>query len=320
MTNNENPWLNMGPSSQRRAISNTPHNLFWVIDLDGRYGFCIQTKDTTVATNKKLNLKGITIVTRNMPHQGNELFLILNTNEDWQIFLTLCQNLITVIKREIDHRKMITAVENRLKRWQLIMQQDQKVFSLEQQMGLFSELLCLKEVATAKVGIREAVISWGGPEFDKQDFLMSNCAIEVKSHRTSKGEMVSISSMQQLQCEKEPFYLMSYALTISEKGKSVEDISKEIKNILEIGHIDLIDVFENKLIQYGYIPEIIKEPLNKFIVDSHKIFRVSDSFPKITPASVKRQISSVHYKIDLSQCNEFEINLENFLQEGGTVQ
>ncbi|PZE20329.1 PD-(D/E)XK motif protein [Paenibacillus xerothermodurans] len=320
MTNNDNPWLNMGSSSQRRAISNTPHNLFWVTDLDGHCGFCIQTKDTTVATNRKLNLKGITIVTRNIPPQGNELFLILNTNEDWQIFHALCQDLITVIKREIDHRKMITAVENRLKRWQLIMQQDHKLFSLEKQMGLFSELLCLKEVASAKVGIRDAVISWGGPDFDKQDFLMSNCAIEVKSHRTSKGETVSISSMQQLQCDKEPFYLMSYALTISEKGKSVEDILKEIIKILESGHIDLIDVFENKVIQYGYISEIIREPLNKFIVDSQKIFRVSDSFPKITPASVKREISSAQYTIDLSQCSEFEINLENFLREGGTVQ
>ncbi|MEC0269711.1 PD-(D/E)XK motif protein [Paenibacillus anseongense] len=315
MINDLNPWSNMSQSSQRRAISDSPHNLFWVTDLSGRYGFCIQTKDTLIETSKKINLKGITIATRKLTTKENEyeLFLILNDTDDWQIFNALCQNLITVIKHELSNRKMISALEIRLKRWQQILKQERQVFTLEQQMGLFSELLCLKNVVSEKVGIREAIHSWGGPDSDKQDFLLSNCVIEVKSHRTSKGEIASISSLQQLDSKKEPFYLLSYALTNSEMGKSVEDISKEIKELLIQNFIDQVDIFENKLIQYGYIPELIKEPLHKFVVDTTKMYSIQDSFPRIVPGLVEHQVTSVHYTINLSQCSEFEVSLKNFL-------
>lgn len=118
--------------------------------------------------------------------------------------------------------KMISAVEIRLRRWQQLLKQDaNQTFTIEKQMGLFSELLCLKEIVAAKVGIKQAVVSWVGPEFDKQDFLMDKAVIEVKSHRTSKDEIVHISSLQQLHSEKEPLLLMSYALTFSENGLSV---------------------------------------------------------------------------------------------------
>jgi hypothetical protein len=318
MTNHESPWTNMAESSQRRVDFETQHNLFWITDLQGNYGFCLQTKTIVINAENKFNLKGISIFKRNSKKDHIELFLILQKKEDWQIFFVLCEDLIAVTKRYDTDEKMISAVEIRLKRWQqLLKQNNNQEFTIEKQMGLFSELLCLKDIVAIKTGIKQAIVSWVGPEFDKQDFLMDNAVIEVKSHRTSRGEIVHISSLQQLKCEKEPLFLMSYALTTSENGMSVEDISRSIRELLIPESNEILDLFENKLIEYGYIPEIIKEPLKKFILDKQKVFYISDSFPKIVPEDVKSQISSVKYSIDLSQCYEFEVELKSFLEEGG---
>lgn len=311
INNNNNPWLNMENSSQRRVDSDMSHNVFWITDLKANYGFCIQAKNSTPFTENEINLKGISIIKRTR-EDVVELFLILNDKVNWQIFHILCNDLIEVAKRFDTDEKMISATETRLKRWQQLLKQDRnRDFTVERQMGLFSELICLKDVISPKVGVSQAIVSWVGPEYDKQDFLLDDLVIEVKSYKTSKGELINISSKDQLYTEKDMFYLITYALTISENGSSVRDVIDDIKELLmsEESYTKM-EMFENKLMDYGYIPEIIKEPLQKFILDKQKIFHISDSFPRILPQEVKHQIVSVNYTINLSECKEFEIKPE----------
>ncbi len=303
-------------SSQRRIDSETLHNLFWITDLAGNYGFYLRRNRPFETIETIAKLKGILIVKRNSQNGVGELFLILKNKEDWQIFYTLCEDLVAVAHRYDSEDKMISAVEVRLKRWQQLLKQDMtKEMTLEKQMGLFTELLCLRDIVAPKVGLRQAVFSWVGPESDKQDFLIDNAVIEVKSYRTSKSAIVHISSLHQLHCEKEPLFLISYGMTRSDDGLSIENISHEIKEMLYDEAPDVLDTLDNKLMKYGYIPEIIREPLYQFIVDKRRVFFVSDKFPKISPSDVKSQIVTVSYSIDLSKCTEYEVNIDSFLNE-----
>jgi hypothetical protein len=153
----------------------------------------------------------------------------LNEKEDWQIFHALCEDLISVSEKHKVCAKMQYAVENRLLRWkQLLKSQHIPKMTLERQMGLFSELLCLRNVAAAEHGLKSAVNAWVGPEFDKQDFSFESSAVEVKSFRSSKGSTVSISSIGQLDCPKERFYLLAYGLTCCDNGESIADIVEDI--------------------------------------------------------------------------------------------
>ncbi|MCH8034842.1 MAG: PD-(D/E)XK motif protein [Bacteroidetes bacterium] len=315
-TNNiKNPWENMTESSKRRVDSDTPHNLFWITDLQGNFGFCLQTKKIFGDTDHYASLKGISILKRNSKEGNGELFLILNNKEDWQIFHTLCEDLVAVTHRYDTDEKMISAVEVRLQRWQQLLKKNRsKEMSLEQQMGLFTELLTLKDIIVKKVGIKSGITSWVGPEFDKQDFLLNNAVIEVKSYRTTRGTTVHISSLHQLFSEKIPLFLLSFGLTPTEKGRTIEDIVLSIKKLLENEPNDYINIFDTKLMDYGYIPEIITEPLYKFFVDTKKVFFVSDEFPRILPDSIKNQITSVKYSIDLSKCSEYERDMGTFLK------
>ena len=124
MTNIVNPWISMLESSQRRIDSDTQFNLFWVTDLNGNYGFCLQTSEMFRKVDDVIKLKGISILKRNSKKNYGELFLILNKKEDWEIFHTLCEDLITITHVYSTEDKMIYAVETRLKRWQQLLKQD----------------------------------------------------------------------------------------------------------------------------------------------------------------------------------------------------
>ena len=140
---------------------------------------------------------------------------------------------------------------------------------------------------------------------------MDRSAVEVKSYRTSKGSIASISSVQQLSSDKKSLFLIAYGLTESENGLSAADIADSIKDLLKAQPGESLDLFENKLAQYGYIPELIKEPLIKFITDKSRAYAVTDEFPKIDAENVRSQIISVKYSIDLSRCTEFETDLNS---------
>lgn len=314
MIDNKNPWLQMEESSQRRIEFKNQHNLFWITDLEGKYGFCLQSKNLFKNIKPPANLNGISILKRNSPHEHGELFLIVNNNEDWQIFYSLCIDLISITHKYENDEAMVNAVEIRLKRWQQLLKFDRnKDMSLERQMGLFSELMCLKDYILPKIGIKQAITSWVGADFDKQDFLLDHAIIEVKSYRTTKAPIINISSLYQLHSDKEPLYLFTYSLMQSENGLSIDMIVKEINLLLENESNEIITIFENKLLEYGFIPEIIKTPLFKFIIDKMRAFEVSEEFPKISPQDIKSQIVSVKYSIDLLQCQEFEFNIDNII-------
>ncbi len=314
MTSPDNPWEDMGLSARRRVVADSPHDVFWITDGAGRYGFLIATKESVMNTRTTLSLKGVTVLKRAVGQGNNEFILVLNNKEDWNIFNALCRDLISVIVQHEDNRTMVDGIENHLKRWQRLLQHRPSAFTAEQQMGLFTELLCLREIVLKATGnIADAISSWVGPDFDKQDFLMSSAAIEVKSHRTSAGENVSISSGNQLYCDKEHFYLISYGLTTtSNSGLTVADASESI--IAHCYSEQLKELFDYKLLDYGYAPEFITEPLQRFIVDKVRVFKITKEFPKIVPLNLMSQITSVKYTIDLSRCKDFELNFDEFVR------
>lgn len=314
MTNKPNPWQDMPESTQRRIKSDTPHNLFWITDLEGKFGFLLQSKELFDGVKLPANLKGIELLKRNSAYDHGELFLVLNDKEDWQIFRALCNDLISITDNYDNDKAMISAVEVRLKRWQQLLQQDRdRAMNLHRQMGLFSELLCLRDIILPKYGIEQSIISWVGADFDKQDFLLDDAIIEVKSYKTSKGQTAHISSIKQLFSDKVPLFLLTYGLTQTENGESIADIVQSIKNHLTNKSNEIKNKFESKLLEYGYIPEIIKTEFYKFIVDKNRVFLTSGEFPKIQPHTIKHGITDVKYSIDLLVCGDYEKNIKDFL-------
>ncbi len=307
-----NPWKDMKSNTRRRVEAELQHDIFWIVDSNKKYGLYIETKSFQNNKIDKISLKGISILKKELNDKA-KLFISLNNNEDWNIFYSFCKDLILIAKKYEDERLMFNAIENRLKKWQQFLLKNKTIdFPLHKQMGLISELITLKDIIAKKQGYEKAINSWVGADFDKQDFLMNNCIIEVKSYKTSKTPIVSISSANQLYSDKLPLFLVAYGLTPSkDKGIDIEKIIQEIEqNLLEIS-FELYEIFQFKLYEYGYITGL---ETNKFIVDKVMYFNIVKKFPKIIPTMIESQIIDVKYSIDLLQCQDFLVE-KSFIEE-----
>ena len=299
-----NPWATMQNNTHRR-VANMPFDMFYMVDLQGKYAFHIRTK-SVYKKPKTLKLKGMLIQKQDID-LGTDFFIALKDNEEWSIFARLCEDLISIAKAQnCTEENLLEVIENRLEDWrEFLLSYRGAEFSLIKQMGLFSELLCLKDIVARQIGYEKAILYWVGAEFHKQDFVLDNEAIEVKSYATSKSPIIEISSAEQLYSDKSKFYLVTYGLSISNNGQTCEDIISNIEN--ELHNLPKIkQLFHKKLLEYGYINNIENEKYS-FIVDSVMIFSVSEKFPKITPLNLPYAIQSIKYSLNLLQCQDFRI-------------
>ncbi|WP_176527462.1 PD-(D/E)XK motif protein [Peribacillus butanolivorans] len=297
-----NPWNNLSRLTQIRVANTTSHNLYWFKDVFENYGLLIQCKVGSFSDSHNIPLKGIQIEIDHT-EEPNKLLLVLKNKEDWEIFKILCEDLVAVVADEMDDMSVIHGLSRRLTRWQKLLQYDLKGgISPQKQKGLFSELLILKDVIATKYSYEEAVENWTGPLFQKQDFIMEKAALEVKSYSSSKAKKVKISSKEQLDSPKENLFLAAVALSESRRGKNITQLVDEIKNELTP---DLSIIFDDKLGEYGYAPEIIKEPLIRFLSDDITFYGVKDDFPRIISTSVPYGINKIEYEIDLTKCGKF---------------
>lgn len=308
-----NPWVTMHRNAVRRIDMEIIHNLFWVQDQMGNYGFYIKTAEIFINTEINIRLKGISFIKRNENGFG-ELFLILNKHSDWELFYTICNDLISVCALHQSNEKMVIAVENRLKRWQIFLMQNTDVtLPLILQMGLYTELTYLKDFLVPQIGIGPSLMAWVGPNSDKHDYSLSSMEVEVKSYKTSKGPCVTISSSHQLFSNGKPLYLIAFGLTESEQGTSIVDLINEIDDLITPEAIDLLSSFEKKLTAYGYMSGMIYDHIFNFIVDNIRGFAIVDDFPRIIPDQIAPEIISLNYTIDLQLCTRFEKPLTDII-------
>ena len=310
----ENPWLNLEPLSSRRIDSTIMHNFFWIMDDHGRFGIRISLNQLIRLPDDAPKLKGIEIIIRNSDSGTAELYLILNNNSEWQIFLSLCNDLFDNSINCKDDEQLMTFAIGRLLKWQKFLSQNSsRAMTEQQQMGLITELVCLKDFIIPNFSIQESILSWVGPDFDKQDFSLEAFFIEVKSYISSKGSIVRISSLGQLNNSIKPLYLLAFGISRTENGFTVPAIVDSLKGIIGIDLINL-EVFENKLAQYGYIENFTEPPFYSYKTDIVTSYTVSDDFPKILSGQVKPQITAAEYSIDLARCSDFEMNLMSIIK------
>lgn len=313
-----NPWENIQPNSERLIETNSnKYDFYWGVENNGDYAFYIPISSQENLPLTNISIKNLEIVVFDSPTPENYLWvIILKTKSQWSIFKKLCEDLCSVGETAINEKSLILQLQHRLKRWQELLSKKLDAFPLIKQMGLFSELQCLLNLIAPRIGVVTAISAWVGSDYDKQDFLLTTSALEVKSYRTSKGEVVTISSKEQLYTEKQSLYLATYALTRDdEKGENIQvlvDLIKEELNILN--DWSALDLFENKLMDYGYEPLLIKEnELFNFIIDKVHLYKIEQDFPRIIPSQITAEIKSLNYSLDLSTCHSFLIKKEDLI-------
>jgi hypothetical protein len=304
-----NPWAKINFSSSKRVDINTFNKFYWIKDEIGRLGLRINIKSIPTDAEPIIKVYGITFIIRINEDIDDEIFLILMNHNDQEIFYALCFDVINSSLKVESEIQLYKTITNRLRNWQRFFELgSNKTMTEQSQMGLFTELAFLNDHILCSIPFDQAILSWVGPDFHKQDFSFDDFLIEIKSYTTSKGPFVKISSMHQLLSDEKQLFLFVFGISKSIFGMSIQIYINLIREKL-LGNIKLLDNFEEKLNRYGYFEGITQEPFFKFNIDSKKCYKVTSDFPRIIPSTLAFQITEIQYTIDISKCKIFESKL-----------
>lgn len=303
-----NPWENLGQGYYRRLDRDI--NAFYAKNESGEYLFIIDLEEL-LDKDIELSLKGIDLKTSKKDN-SSFLTLILKNETNWEIFLQLCEDLMISAKAVKSNRAK--NIHSRLVRWQTFLKNENHNISEEIQIGLMGELVFLNEYLSKYVSLEQAINAWVGPEKEKQDFRLKGISIEIKSFMDNKQDQVNISSVEQLNNDDNNLYLCTMGFKSSDSGETLEDYCKKIQKRIYEECPSILSVFENLLMSYGYYLHCKYDNLKQLSRYKNSCYIVNNEFPKI-PITIKNPaILNINYKLDLSYCKEFLVEIKDIME------
>lgn len=270
------------------------------VDPDGHLLFAVETVQTPPSMD--LRSDAIDYFRQQRAELGSWLlFLRLKRRELRAVFARLCQDLIDSLTEGSSDQEVISSVHSRIRLWQQLFELNPSgVLATHEIKGLTAELLyMLRQLESGSREAGELVNAWLGPSRCDQDFVFSEDSVEVKAIGPS-SELVSISSLQQLQSER-PLSLSIWTLRQAAPTESSAFTLNGLVLRIEVylqSQPSSLAAFRDRLLSAGYVHSpaydaIAFEPLQQ------ETFSVSGDFPRLTERDVAPGISNATYTLSL---------------------
>lgn len=246
------------------------------------------------------------------PQSESEAVLVcleLTAREFRDVFLSLAEDICSVLQRESKPGEAIRAMLRRLFRWQEFLKKHRPDgLSEEARIGLFGELEVLRFLFLNALDNSKAIAGWRGCRGANQDFQYPSLALEVKTTRTITPERIHISNVRQLD-EEGINWMFLYLVLLEENesaGVSLPDKVAEVRCQLD-GHA--LDLFNEGLIEVGYLDTqklLYAAPLYK--VREVWPFSVEGEFPRLRRGDIPAGVKDVEYQIGFDACRPYLID------------
>ncbi len=321
---NDDPWRGIAAPTAfdsmtaRRVDPEIAWDFFWGRSIDRKYLFALQHDADASPTGKLPKLKGIDLSLTSPPNDSKRILLFkLQDSGQRDIFERLCRDIVGAAKQLGTQKEAVAATIARTWRWHhLLRGGTTNLLSAEEQKGLIAELLVLERYVLASFPPDAALQMWLGPLDAPKDFECAKVCIEVKARRGAATPYVYISSAEQLDISGvEALFLAvieldsapsgtTRAVTLSEVAAKVRALlstspsaSATLESLLEAAGFRWAD-------DYSEFP---------WLEGSTRMFRVTDSFPRISASALDAGISSVTYAISLQSCTPHEVGSNSLL-------
>jgi hypothetical protein len=307
--NNINPWSTILPSSKKRCISGP--DIYWYVDDLGFYCLRFENIELGQVNFDNIELNEISINILELSSNIYIVILKLLEPKHYELFYFLSSDIINHLSN--DNPIPANKLKNRLLKWiELWKKKYNRELTLIAQMNIFSELYVLFELIVPKKGIEFAVMSWRGPEKDKQDFDLIEYLIEVKSFLSTSKKTLNISSAEQLTTRNQPIKLVAIQLSQNPtNGLSINDLINNHTDKLNALSNENFGLFFSKLYELGYYEE--KDATHKFNVVSTISYKVDQEFPVIKSTDIPEGIDKVEYSIKIDSIEKFQSNLNDLV-------
>jgi hypothetical protein len=311
-----NPWsvieLPAHDVIGRRIDHRHPFDLFWGKDYLGHYLFIFESGDHHYGMQALLpDLVGIK--TRYLPASQDSpksrLVLLLNEQQNWELFYSLCNDLIGATRNAASAKSAMEIILHRLERWHEFLRANRGgILGEEKIKGLIGELLFLKKHLMPVFGPGPALNFWQGPEGAPQDFCVGQSAIEVKCKSGATRPYVRISSEFQLCSQLPELYL--HVITLG-KATSEQEGAIHLPGIIADVRLQLTSVsyeqserFSDLLFDIGYIDSDSYLSYSYFVTNE-STFKVVPGFPRVCSDALPQGVANLTYDINLLACAKF---------------
>lgn len=211
----------------------------------------------------------------------------------------------------------LTMFLRRVRAWQEFMRKGVAHLSVEEEIGLFGELVFIDSLIANDLRPLSAMEAWDGPSRGSHDFLLGTGAIEVKSSVSQNRFLAKISSLDQLDDTlRKPLFISKQRLIQTAAGRTLSEMALFIDTNLNADP-EAQEMFRDKLLAAGYLSIHENEYRRRFEVSSSSILPINDSFPRITRGSAPEGIISASYDLDLDQVQSEQITVATVLIELG---
>ena len=209
-------WETIAPPRDNAALNvlraDPAHPLDFRIgrDVRGRFAFQLDAPGGLSEAAEVDSPAGMDVAVDDLGDGVGRLTLLLHDSEDFAIFRVLCGDLLEVTRAlaPAEASRAMGILLGRLGQWQEVLARRRRGrLSRNEAMGLFGELVFLRDVLAPRGRIASAVAAWRGPYGDEQDFAVADVIVEVKTHGTTSDGRIQISSEHQLDTSSVTIFL-----------------------------------------------------------------------------------------------------------------
>jgi len=233
------------------------------------------------------------------------------------IFHTLAEDMATKMYQAPDESQALKDMSLRLNLWRnFFIRQKSGGLDRAEQQGLWGELWTMKYVLFPHVGISKALQAWVGPEDANQDFSTQNMTIEVKTTSTPPHEKFHISNILQLDYTSTGEFILVFLALENRRStmNTLPQLVDEMRNEIGDTSPDLLDLFNTKLILFGYLNSHRNLYTDtEYTLRKKRFYRVTNGFPRILEKDLASGVGDVRYSVSVSACSGFEIDDEKLI-------
>ena len=264
-------------------------------------------------------LSNITITLRSVLGGRSELTVTLTSPDYLELFRALCADLISstrFMKRE-NAGQALQVVVARILRWQgLLRGKRGGVLDSGEQLGLFGELVILRDIFLAHRDAVSALSAWQGPSGAEQDFQFAGWLFEVKSQMASSDKLIRISSAHQLDLVSGNIGLFHQVLTTSDEageGCTLRQLVDKIRQLVLDASPAAVDLLQARLMEAGYEP-LEEYDVQGLVLTGRTAYEVTENFPRISASELCAGVNHVRYDLSPEACSAFRIEEETLLR------
>ena len=232
------------------------------------------------------------------------------------MFARMASDIIALLRgASADEVPLFRLFTGRIRAWQAFMESGRDdVLSPAAEVGLVGELRFLRQILEAGVEASVAIDGWRGPIDGLHDFVLGTGAVEVKTSTTSGEFPATIASLDQLDDSLvRPLFLAGVRLALRGSGRTLPDIVAEVHDCMSTDPVARAR-FSDLVLRAGVLDGVRDRYVRRFATVRTILFRVTDTFPRLTRRNVAQAVRQVRYDLDLDLVQVPEASLDSVLR------